>query len=69
MSANDIPGGILVTPEMLAAGLEELSEHHFGDDLGWILESVFRAMAYESPQIVIDRDVPTEVDRASVRAL
>ncbi len=39
---------IEVTPEMVAAGLEALREHHYGDDLGYMLESVFRAMAYAS---------------------
>lgn len=39
---------IVVTPEMVSAGLEEMRQHNFGEDLGYILESVFRAMAYES---------------------
>jgi hypothetical protein len=39
---------IEVTPEMIAAGLEELRDHHLGDDWPYVLESVFRAMLYES---------------------
>ncbi len=32
---------IEVTPEMIAAGLEEIREHRYGDDLRYTLESVF----------------------------
>jgi len=39
---------IAVTPGMIEAGLQELREHHIGDDLAYVLECVFRAMAYES---------------------
>jgi len=42
---------IVVTPKMIAAGLSELKERNFRDDIPWILECVFRAMAYESPQL------------------
>lgn len=38
-----------ITPEMIAAGLEEMREHRLGDDPAYVLESVFRAMAYASP--------------------
>ncbi len=37
-----------VTPEMVEAGLAELRQHNFGDDVRYMLECVFRAMAYES---------------------
>lgn len=37
---------IEVTPEMVAAGLQALSEHSFSDELPYVLESVYRAMAY-----------------------
>lgn len=40
---------IEVTPAMVEAGVEEIREHHVGDDLGYVVESVFRAMAYLSP--------------------
>ncbi len=39
---------IEVTPEMVCAGLEELREHHLGDDMAYVVESVFRTMAYAS---------------------
>lgn len=39
---------IEVTAQMIEAGLEEMGEHHFGDDLAIVLEHVFRAMAYAS---------------------
>lgn len=42
---------IEVTPAMIQAGLDQLREHHIGDDLAYVLETVFRAMAYESPSI------------------
>jgi hypothetical protein len=37
---------IEVTPEMLAAGLDELYQHHFGEDPRLVLEAVYYAMAY-----------------------
>lgn len=40
---------IVVTDSMIDAGLEAIREHHYGDDLRYMLESVFRAMAYNSP--------------------
>lgn len=39
---------IEVTPSMLEAGLDELREHSFAGDLPYVLESVYRAMAYAS---------------------
>lgn len=39
---------IIVTSAMVDAGMEELREHHWGDDLRHVLESVYRAMAYVS---------------------
>lgn len=52
--ARDSGGGrqagaeIEVTPEMIEAGLEELYQHRFGSDLRYVLEVVYRAMAYSS---------------------
>ena len=37
---------VLVSAEMVAAGLSEMAEHSFGDDLGYVLECVFRQMLY-----------------------
>lgn len=37
---------IEVTPAMIDAGLEELYQHHYGEGLRHLLESVYRAMAY-----------------------
>ena len=42
------PGEISVTPRMIAAGLAELREHHYDDDAEYMLECVYRAMAYAS---------------------
>jgi hypothetical protein len=39
---------IVVTPEMVNAGIEELREHTIGEDWNYVLECVFRAMAYEN---------------------
>jgi hypothetical protein len=39
---------IVVTYEMIAAGLDELRDHKIGDDLAYIVENVYRAMAYAS---------------------
>lgn len=33
---------------MIEAGVEEMREHNIGDDLGYVVEVVYRAMAYES---------------------
>lgn len=44
--------GIEVTPEMVEAGLHELYEHNLGEELPYLLEAVFRAMAYRSPQLL-----------------
>jgi hypothetical protein len=37
---------IEVTPKMIEAGMAELRDHHFGDDPGYVLECVYRAMDY-----------------------
>lgn len=37
-----------VTPAMIEAGLEELRQHSFGEELPYLLECVYRAMAYEA---------------------
>jgi hypothetical protein len=39
---------IVVTDRMVDAGIDELYECHYGDDWRYVLERVFRAMAYES---------------------
>ena len=36
---------------MVRAGLHELYEHTIGEDVAYVVEAVFRAMAYESPQL------------------
>lgn len=41
--------GIAITPEMIEAGLGELREHHYDTDVGYMLECVYRAMAYAKP--------------------
>lgn len=43
---------IEVTPEMIEAGMDELSEHAYTGDLKYMIECVFRAMAYVSPQLL-----------------
>lgn len=40
---------IPVTDEMIDAGLQELYDHHFGDNEREVLRSVFSSMAYRSP--------------------
>jgi hypothetical protein len=42
---------IVVTPEMVQAGIDELYEHSLSEGLPYLLETVFRAMAYSSPQL------------------
>ena len=46
---RDRPAEIVVTEEMIEAGLEEFLSHHYGCDPRFMLESIFRAMAYASP--------------------
>ncbi len=43
---------IEVTDAMVAAGLHELAEHNLGEGLPYIVEAVFRAMAYKSPLLL-----------------
>lgn len=38
-----------VTEVMVDAGMSELVEHSFGEDRRYILECVYRAMAYAKP--------------------
>ena len=47
---------IEVTPEMLEAGLDELAEHSYADDLRYTLECVYRAMRYASLSASPTRD-------------
>lgn len=56
MSDKNIVIEIKVTPEMVKAGMEELHEHNYGGDLPYMLECVFRAMAYESATFFALRD-------------
>lgn len=42
---------IVVTPEMVAAGIEELFEHKITNDWAYVVECVFRAMAYASKTV------------------
>lgn len=51
MSTAESPPEIIVSPEMVDAGLHELQERSYGEDISYVLEAVFRAMAYESPQL------------------
>ena len=37
---------IEITPAMIAAGLEELRDHNYAGDTDYMLECVYRAMAY-----------------------
>lgn len=37
---------IVVTEQMIDAGVEELRDRGYGDDLRYVVETVFRAMAY-----------------------
>lgn len=47
---------IVVTNEMVKAGLEEMREHHYDEEMAYILECVYRAMAYESDSASSIRD-------------
>jgi hypothetical protein len=46
MCGGDPHSLVEVTDTMVAAGLEELRQHHYDDDAALMLESVFRAMDY-----------------------
>lgn len=37
---------IEITPEMVRAGLDEMREHQMMEDMSYVLECVYRAMAY-----------------------
>ncbi len=39
---------IEVTPEMIEAGRQEMREHHYDTEIGYMLECVYRAMSYAS---------------------
>ena len=39
---------IEVTSAMVDAGMDALSEHHLYEDLRYVVECIFRAMAYEN---------------------
>ena len=38
---------IEVTPDMIEAGMDELRDHHLGDDMSYVIEMVYRAMHHE----------------------
>lgn len=40
---------IEVTPAMVAAGVTEMREHRYGGDTEYMLECIYRAMAYARP--------------------
>ena len=46
--SRERPPEIVVSPAMIDAGLEEFRSHHYGGDTRYMLESVFREMAYAS---------------------
>lgn len=48
---SDAAGEVVVTPEMVEAGVRELCERSLGEGLPYLLEVAFRAMAYKSPQL------------------
>lgn len=47
---------ILVTKRMIDAGMEELAEHHYAGDIPYMLECVFRSMAYASDPASLIKD-------------
>lgn len=46
---------IEVSTQMIEAGLIEFREHHYDVDVGHMLESVYRAMAYAKPNASSNR--------------
>lgn len=42
--------GIAVSTAMIAAGLDAFREHHYAGDINYMLECVYRAMAYAARQ-------------------
>ena len=49
---------IPVTAEMVDAGLSEIREHHYDTDVRWMLECVFRAMAYANLEVASSIKAP-----------
>ncbi len=47
-SKPEVSAVVIVTPEMIRAGIDELREHSIGDDWNYVLECVYRVMFYES---------------------
>ena len=41
---------IVVTEAMIEAGMSELKDHDYGEDIKYVLEVVYRAMFYEGNQ-------------------
>ena len=37
---------------MVEAGLHELREHSFGEEPAYLIEAVYRAMAYQAPELL-----------------
>jgi hypothetical protein len=60
---------IEVSPAMVQAGMEELGEHRLLDDMAYVLECVYRAMAYESASACsITEDRKAKLSTAMARA-
>lgn len=59
------PVEIVVTEAMVEAGMAELREHRMGDDPRYVLECVFRTMAYAGMGAVAGpaREVPPRPGR------
>jgi len=55
---------IVVTPTMVAAGLDEMSRHSYGEEISYVLECVFRAMAYKGNDFACSK---TEVKCSTIR--
>ena len=66
---NTLHGGftegpeIVVTPEMVKAGVQDYGEFSRAEDIGYVLESVYRAMEY-ARRAVPPASVPSNVRHA-----
>ena len=49
---NELGSEIVVTEAMIEAGINEFYDFRFGEDMRFVLESVYRSMAYEAPQLL-----------------
>jgi hypothetical protein len=59
---------IVVTAAMIEAGLGALREHHYAEDTLYMLECVFRAMAYASPSVSV-RELFESLESVSIGGL